>query len=342
MEDIRRNLSETRSTFATDHTDLTQSTPVIWAIDAFPSDLEMQLKTAAALQRVFPSTPIHPVYVLSEDFFMDRGYSPYLRPALKPMAFKAVLRILSETNLVHVKKPRILIEPTSSKAACARRLVRYARKLGAVGIAVGSHARRGLSRFFNGSFSEEIMNSSETPLLIAGPHADEKGERRDEQSRFLGEGPKTIVFPTDFSPACAQAYDQLLTIAMRTGAEIHLFHKQTYAVDPYVQGSMHMLGSGWVSIDALTTDIPEDNSREINAWTQAAADSGVPIRLVNENFREPTSEAIVEYVRSLNDASVLLAMVSQTGPVASALLGSITRDVIRMSTCPIYLVPRAH
>lgn len=314
--------------------------PIVWAIDAFPDDLELQLKTAAALQTSFPDSPIYPIYVLSEDSFLDRGYSSYLKPALKPMAFKAVLRILAETNLSNLRKPRILLEGSPSRTACARRLLRFSKKIGALTIAVGSHARRGLTKFFAGSFTDELIDANEMPILIAGPHT----QLRNAQtpiSQFQSQ-PKTIVFPTDFSPACSSAFSRILHIARAMNAEVHLFHKQIYTIDPYAQAGMTSFGSGWISMDSYMPEMIEDHSSDIDRWKQQADEMNVAIRFVSENFREPTPDAIVDYVRSLNDSSVLLAMVSQTGPLAAALLGSVTRDVIRTCPCPIYVAPRFH
>ena len=315
-----------------------QVAPIVWAIDAFPDDLELQLKTATALASAFPETPIHPVYVLSEDSFLDRGYSTYLRPALKPMAFKAVLRILSETNLSNLRKPRILLEASPSRTACAQRLLRFSKKIGASTIAVGSHARRGLTKFFAGSFTDELIEANQIPILIAGPHSQLRNPLAP--IRQIQENPKTIVFPTDFSPACSSAFSRILHIARAMDAEIHLFHKQVYTIDPYAQSGMTSFASGWISMDSYMPEMIEDHSADVNLWKKQADEMNVAIRFVSENFREPTPDAIVDYVRSLHDSSVLLAMVSQTGPLAAALMGSVTRDVIRTCPCPIYVAPR--
>ena len=318
--------------------------PIVWAIDAFPEDFEMQLKTAEAIQMMYPETAIHPVYVLREEVFLDRGYSTYLRPALKPMAFKAVLRILSETRLQHIKKPRILVDRGVSQQTPAQKILRYSRKIGAGAIAVGTHARGGLSRIFTSSFCEELMDANRLPVLIAGPQSISKPLEAtfEHQQSHLHMRPRTIVFPTDFSRACEHAFEQILSMAELLDAEIHLFHKQTYTVDPYNAAGMGMLATGWVSVDSFATEIPEDHRSEVEVWMNRASDQGIAVRYISDNYREPTSEAIVQYVKSLDDSSVLLAMVSQTGPVASALLGSITREVIRMSPCPIYIAPRRH
>jgi nucleotide-binding universal stress UspA family protein len=311
-----------------------EQVPIVWAIDAFPDQMELQLKTASALKNIFPNNPIHPIYVLSEESFTERGFSGFLKPALKPMAFKAVLQLLSEVRFfnsnLNLRKPRILIESSASRAACARKLLRYTRKIGAGIIALSSHGRHGISRFFVSSFSNSVMDSTSLPLLFMGPSAER-----------LRSKPRVIVFPTDFSPACERAFDAILHLAKWMEAEIHLFHKTVHDLDPIAQSGVTMLGGGWVSVEAYLDQEASQHGSEAKAWIERAERMNVQTRFISEKFREPISEAIVEYVSALDEPPALIAMVSQTGPLASAFLGSVTRDVIRLSPCPVYIAPRA-
>jgi nucleotide-binding universal stress UspA family protein len=316
--------------------------PIVWAIDAFPDQLELHIKSAAALQALFPKTTIYPVYVLSEESFTDRGFSTFLKPALKPMATKSLRRLISQIEnfslqadmrrhlQTHLEKPRVLVESSASRPACARKLLRFAEKIGAGQIALGSHARNGLSRLFIGSFSESLLDHSSLPVLVSGPRCNE-----------MKSEPEVIVFPTDFAPSGDPAFQQVLSFAARTKAELHVFHKTTYAPDIFVQGGVQLLGGGWVTIDPYLS--PEEHfDSQAQYWLNEAARRGVKTRIISENFREPTSQAIVEYVSHLGDRSALVAMIyhdTRVGAVTGALLGSVTRDVIRSSTCPVYLIP---
>lgn len=303
--------------------------PIIWAVDAFPDDPEFQSRTLRVLRSAFPETPIHPVFVMSEDGFSDRGISTFLKPALKPMAIKGLRHVLQETGFDGFKKPRVLVESSASRGACARKLLRYAERIGAQMIALGTHARRGLSRFFTGSFSEAVMSASKVPVIMTGP------EIREAQRP-----PRAVVFPTDFSPLSRFAFVEVIDLAKKFDAEIHLFHKSIHPIDPIVQSGVHMLGGGWVSVEAYLSQPVESHEKEVKDWMKFAQSSGVTSRFVSENFREPTSEAIVEYARRIDSFSPWVAMVLQTGPVASWLLGSITRDVLRTSPYTVYVASR--
>lgn len=319
------------------------SKPIIWAFDAFLDHYDVHIRTAQILEKLFPLSPILPVYILSEESFSDRGLSGSLRPALKPMAQKTMNQLLKDISLhhahqpqttlrqkSHLKKPRVLVEASASRLACAKRLLRFAERIHASRIVFASNGNRGLSRLFNGSFSENIIDNSRLPMLVCGP----KLARLDQR-------PDVIVFPTDFSIACQSAFDSVLELAHHYNAEVHLFHRTIHVLDSVIQTGVHMLGGGWVSVEAYMNQPAEDHEQEIADALKKARTFGVRASYIQENFREPTSHAIVQYADTLKSNSVLLAMVSQTGAMASALLGSVTRDVIRMSPWPVYLVPKA-
>jgi len=186
--------------------------PIVWALDAFPDQTHLHLQIAAALSALGPDALIHPVYVLSEESFAERGFSTFLKPALKPMALKALGHLLSEVINLNLRPPRVLIEASASGAACAKKLTRFAERIGATLIAAGSHGRTGLSRLFMGSFSEKLLDRSRLPVLIAGPHA-----------QHLNEVPRTVLFVTDGAHGCLQAYQRALHTAAKSGAAMHVF-----------------------------------------------------------------------------------------------------------------------
>jgi nucleotide-binding universal stress UspA family protein len=308
--------------------------PLIWALEAFPDHDDLHLKTAAALGRMYPRRQVIPVYVLSEESFTDRGFSTFLKPSLKPMAKKALARLLSEIRALklieNIRRPRVLIEASASRPACAKKLLRFAQKIGASEIAVGSHAKNGLARLFVGSFSEAMLDESRIPVLVTGPHAD-----------ISASAIRSVVFPTDFSSACTTALPRILELCSQLGAELHILHKPIQIFDTYIQSGVGLFGGSWVNIDELMVETFEDHLADSRVWLDQAGAFGVKTTFVGENFREPTAEAIVTYADRLGAGTTLIAMVSQSTRATSAFLGSVTRDVIRASRCPIYVAPRA-
>ncbi|MES2856770.1 MAG: universal stress protein, partial [Bdellovibrionota bacterium] len=96
---------------------------------------------------------------------------------------------------------------------------------------------------------------------------------------------------------------------------------------------------GWVSLESVLNDeeVSDTGETEAKKWIERANLMGVEAQFVSEPFKELTSQAIVDYVSLIESRVPMLAMVSHTGPMAGWLLGSVTKDVIRRSPCPVYV-----
>lgn len=78
-------------------------------------------------------------------------------------------------------------------------------------VAVGTHGRTGLGRFFLGSVAERTVRLAETNVLVVrGDGPDSRGYRR-------------ILVPTDFSDSAERALDMALSLAA-PGGHVHLMH----------------------------------------------------------------------------------------------------------------------
>lgn len=309
--------------------------PVVWAIDAFTEDAALHARTAEAIHAFSPAAPIQPVYVLSEDSFERRGYAGFLKPALKSMAFRALTQMLKREEFDSIRTqssiqvPRVILEPSSNMDESVTKLMRFAKRIGAQSIALGSNGSSSIMRYFSTHFSDTILDAAEIPLLIAGP----------KQAPTLGH-PKAIIFPTDFSPECRAAFEHVLRLAEAQGAELFLFHKNFHPLDAIVQTGVHMFGGGWVSIESYFQQLPEDHEAEAREWLKFAENANVRVHLTRENDPDSTANAIVDFAKSLDSLSPVLAMVHQTSALEGWLLGSVTRDVIRSSPYPVYLPSR--
>ena len=309
--------------------------PVVWALDAFSHDYKLMAKTAEAIIALAPLAPIHPVYVLNEESFEGRGFTSFLKPALKTMAFKSLRDLLSHEAFDSVRRhsaiqtPRVILESSSSLDQSVSKLMRYAKRMGAQMIALGTHASSPVSRYFTTRFSDVIMREHSVPTLITGPRQSD-----------ISAQPKVIIFPTDFSEACRDVLQDVIELARASGAELHFFHKNLHPIDAFVQTGVHMLGGGWVSVESYFQQIPDEFEQEAEQWLSVAEHAGVKACLIRENDPESTADAIVDYARSLDPLSPMLAMALQATPLSAFLLGSVTRDVIRNSPYPVYLPAR--
>ena len=305
----------------------TQTAPVVWAVDAFSKDFETHARTAHAIRTHAPESQIHPVYILSEEVFSHRGYSSFLRAALKPRAHHNLAAVFDHELLADLKKsgalktPRVLIEASADAAKCTGKLLRYAKRVGAELVAAGTHGRTAFSRWFAGSFADTLMRESDLPLLIAGP--------KQEPCENL---PKALIVPTDFRREDRQAFGELLKRASERDLAVHLFHRATPSLETWMSG-VPLLGEGWVSVDALFGE--PGSAREAKEWLQMSVDAGVETRFFAQTQPDSFAESILEYARKLDGAAPLIALLNAELP------GRLARDLIRASPYPLFIAGRS-
>lgn len=307
--------------------------PVVWALDAFSKDFETHSRTARALRAHAPESDIHPVYVLSEQVFSDRGYSSFLRAGLKPRAHHNLMALLEHELLVEVNRsgfvrgPRVLVESTADASLCVGKLLRYAKRIGASVIGLGTSGRSHLSRWFAGSFAETLFRESPLPLLVAGPR----------QNVNLKQ-PRSVILPTDFRSEDRPRFEALLKLAASKDLTLHLFHRSQTSFEPWVFGGADVLGENWVSIEALFSDEPTAAAREAKDWINLAADAGVDTRLASPHPRDSFAEAIIDYALKLEGASPFIALLNASARSTSGgLPARLTRDLIRSSPFPLFM-----
>lgn len=306
-----------------------ESRPVVWALDAFSKDFDVHFKTAHAIALHAPGRLIHPVYVLSEEVFQDRGYSSFLRPALKTLAHRNMMAVLNHDALWDLRKagafhdPEVLIESTADASACALQLLRYADDVNAELIALGTQAKSLMARFFAGSFAESVLSQAHRPVLVIGPH----------QSRDL-HLTDTVVLPTDFQPSHRHGFDGLLEIAQAHDLKLYLLQKTPESIDTWIQNVAQAWGGALPPLEEFYDDDDESRAREAISWIQKAHELGVEAHVVTDGVNESSASAIIDYATQLKDASPTIAMLQDP---TNWLTSTVLRDLIRASPFPLYV-----
>ena len=186
-------------------------------------------------------------------------------------------------------------------------------------IVMGSHGRRGVRRMLLGSVAEEVVRTSDRPVLTIRRRKGAEAAEHVEIHR--------ILVPVDFSKHGRQALEYARALAGTYGAEIHLLHSVDIPVYPdfYVP----------VSISGL--DMAKLRERSHERLERLAKESfGVEPDLrvrVDVGVGRPVGE-IVEYAESHEIDLIIIPTHGLTG-VERALLGSVTSGVIRRAPCSV-------
>jgi nucleotide-binding universal stress UspA family protein len=294
---------------------------VLWAVDAVPGHKDIQMKTGQVLKALLNGldAEVEPVTVLSPD---QIGLLEHVFRRHADVHRQEVEKILAdwtqEANFLNKRLPKILVQDEFSISRSTRCLRDYAREVGANLIALGTSAKSGFTRAVMGSFAESVALQSETPLFIVSP-----------ETRPVAEI-KEILFPTDFSGSCRQALDQLLPVAAAKRAHITFFYKLEY-LTPQTRDVIVT----YPPYKAYMEQDVADKQKTAEEWQGMAANEGVSADIVFDKTTNYVVDSILDAADKMRDG--MIAMASQRGR-AAVVLGSITRDLIRRSPQPVWVI----
>ncbi len=305
---------------------------ILWAVDPFSRDGASKrkiLKTAAASIRALSKdqpTQIYPVYVWTTlpwevAFESDLRFSQRMQSKGQMVLDRA----LAQFKLTGVHPLKILPRYSDAQREAAHEVIEYAKRIEAQVIVVSSHGRTGVSRWLLGSFAEVLTLYAQIPLLIVHP------------SWKAAPSFKRILFPTDFSERSHEVFEGVLEFAQVRKSQITLFHKSGSIGYPAFdfEPAFHAAFS-----KAVTQEVAA-HRKTARLWAERARDRGIKVRtFFDEGSLDSVAQAILRYSEATDS---MIAMASRSGPVSAVLLGSTTRQVVRRSENPVWVIhPKEH
>jgi nucleotide-binding universal stress UspA family protein len=302
---------------------------VIWAVDVFEQNTKMQRLAARALKELVKRThaKVDLVYVLKldeSDLSIAGGFSQPSRA--KEVAAEALRRMIADCGFDQKKNEitgQVLSQDTVSLGFDHRvdPLVEYVKNVGADSILVSTHGRTGIRRVLLGSFAEMLLLRSPVPVFTIGP----KIKRVYSCQR--------LIFPTDLSPSSKFLFKKVVKMARELSSHLYLYHCASNPVEPILQSGIYLLSGSWVPLYPNFGDDIDQKIRRVQAWTRWALMQGVYTEYIIHATTGSLSEAINSIAKEKKAGLILLE--KQSGPISSALLGSIVRQVVRHSPCPV-------
>lgn len=307
---------------------------IIWSIDAFEDKEDLQAKAARVLGAFQNKTyaQIEPVFVLgASEMNWPADYSAEWMKDFQNNLRQHLEEALMTTGFPHILAPKILVEPLASTSASVENLLEYASKENADLIIVSSHGRRGLDRFFLGSFAETLLVHSKIPVLVIG--AGIKIEPHFSR----------ILFPTEFGEYSREIFRRTVSAAKQMEATIVIYHvvpmPARIVMDTGYYPSLYGIEGEMVSLEDFLKIQEEHQTRRAEAWAEWAKTEGVNCMFKIDKGGEAIDDLICKMAKT--EACDLISMEGQSGPIKVALLGSIARNVVRAAPCPVLIFPRA-
>lgn len=307
---------------------------VAWAFDPFSkpvSDFKPWVQFLDEIAKLEKSD-IEPVYVLSPDGFNWSGEfsGPWVKK-YRPLAEAAAEQVLAPFAKHPVGKVRILVNPKVSRRGDVAKFAQHMKREKKSLVVVQTHARQGLERWFLGSFAESLLLQSKVPVLSINPHTKPPTHIR------------RILFPTDLSQASRRTFKKLLMKCKSWGAELIVLHKLPDPIEPIVQSGVYMAGGGWISLSQYYAKESGERRRQLDTWLKEAQRQRVPATVEIIETPGLVADTILAAAEKLN--ADMVALSSHSGAIASVLVGSVARQVVRRAHCPVMVFhesPKAH
>jgi nucleotide-binding universal stress UspA family protein len=203
-----------------------------------------------------------------------------------------------------------------SDSSPARGLQAIAEEIGASLIVVGSSHRSGIGRVFVGSVAETLLAGAPVPVAVA-PHGYAGADNRLA----------TVGCGFDGSPESEEALAWAAALARRRRARL-----QALAVHRRIAfGAISTTGAfGYGSAnDALRDELEQRMLAALAALTGGSEADG----------RVLEGDAANELAAASVDLDLLVLGSRGYGSVRSALLGSVSRELVRSAACPVVVLP---
>lgn len=295
---------------------------IVWAVDPFAKSPKYQRSAVSVMNELARSAPLEiiPIHVLAA------GIAERLRSAPAETRLKirhkgqSIVDGISGALALQARPLYILPEKFSSLQGGATQLLRFARKIHADMIVLSTHARKGAERWAIGSFAETLSTISDVPILIAPPSWSPSGKK------------KTILFATDFSADSLAAFDRLLEMAVRQTWDITVFHQVNYPFYPAYDFAFETLAS----YDGDLRELAALMRKKAEKLVAKGKRIGVLVDIsIYSSQRFSIADAILKEIQKKH---LFIALASQSSPLRNAFLGGPTRQLIRKSPVPIWVI----
>lgn len=290
----------------------------VLAVDPY-SDLKIEplLKLVKPLAEQ-SGAKLHALYVLAPAALNWNGeFSGPWMTKYRPMAEAKLEEYIQDKDVTR----QVVACKNAGQAESINCLIRHVSKLKADRLVISTHSRTGLERMAMGSFTEMVILTSKTPVLVVNPN------------HKLPATVRKILVPTDLSKKNAKFIDGVADYAKRISAGLVLFHKQPDPLDPIIQQGVYSLGGGWVSVQSYIDDEMSNRDKQIGKIEEKIRSKDVAVSHVLDSSSDGLIDSINKAAAS--SGADMISVLTQSEGWSAALLGSVARGLVRTSDLPI-------
>ncbi|OQW49203.1 MAG: hypothetical protein A4S09_03810 [Proteobacteria bacterium SG_bin7] len=299
---------------------------IIWAIDPFKTEKNLLTKSVIYLEKLARDlgAVVKPTYILSPYmFFLPMDY--FIPPDELDFVQKAQAKLdeaLKQFKSAYFLPGIVLTDNSNSLRGSVDTFIANAKDEKATCIFATTHARRGLPRFWLGSFVETLLMHSPVPVISLNPNT--------KSATSI----TSILFPTDLSIRSVKSLLKVLPMAKKLGSKLYVLH--VFGNTQANWASVELSGITYDYYDGMLDKMKSDSKTRLDKLVKRCQKSGVTCEGI---FVITTKSITDEILRVAKTKKIkLVAMASISGPVENMLTGGITRQVVRYGDCATWVV----
>jgi nucleotide-binding universal stress UspA family protein len=196
-------------------------------------------------------------------------------------------------------------------------------------VVVGTQGRKGLKRLLIGSVAEEVIRHSKRPVVVIGPVAQGK------KQSFPGRRQPDILVATDLGKNSRAAEQYALSLAMRIGARVFLFHCLWDSYRAIMENSM-VPGTVPFNLDEILARIREDAIESMKQKVRFFQKHSVPCEYKVEE--KAITSACAVYQECERAYSIVVMGTHGRNALLNAFFGSTARETILNASIPVIIV----
>ncbi len=202
-------------------------------------------------------------------------------------------------------------------------------------VAMSSHGRSGMTRWFLGSVTDRVLHTISGPVLVIRAGTD--GGRSSELEV------ENLLVPLDGSALAEQVFPHLAALAPALKTKVHLVRANPSLGEYHAYMGHYPLDSS----ATVYTGMYEEFSKEADAWAMeylhGAKDRlrGMGVHSVEENLlKGHAAEVIIDLAQEMPRCMVLMSSHGRSG-IGRWILGSVADRVVRYAGVPVLIVRAA-
>lgn len=301
---------------------------IIWALNPFHGRKSEHIKSALYVENLarILKAKVEPTFILSPNvFYLPMDYFlPPEKSEFIVIAQRELDNLLQNFNAKHFLPGRVLYEDAFTLRGTVHTFITYAQDRKAILIFSPTHARRGIPRFWLGSFTENLLMYSPIPVITVNP------------TTKTALSFQTVIYPTDLSRLSQKSLNAFLPVAKLMNAKVHLLHGLQGDVTTAALASEGLSDIAYNYYTQEMKHLKKRREEQIRGWAKLCKKQGV---FTTTEIAEDQTQVLETVLKAAKRKKAnLIAMATTSGPVENLMTGGITRQVVRYADVPVWVM----